>query len=319
MDIFNKQSLTAEEQINLLILRGLRIIDKQSAINIIKRVGYYHLSSYMRNFQKDEQHNFQENVEFNDIYNLFNFDQELRHITFAAIEKVEIAYRTAISNVMCKKYGSHWFIRKESFRKKINKETNKEVDCVQECKEIINKEIRKKDNEYAETFIANYYNKYLAPELPPFWMVIETFTIGSLNKLFQLINLDDKTEIIKYLGMTEDAKFIRTTNWLYALSVVRNICAHHSRLFNRVFRIAPTKHIKIGELQKANNNTFYYIAMIINFYLILMSKDHSFEDNLQILFAKYPQINKSKMGFPVNWEKFNYTRLDKQSRVNSLR
>ena len=77
-----------------------------------------------------------------------------------AIEKIEIAYRVAISNVMCKKYGSHWFTNKETFKTKINSETDQEIDYVQICKEIINKEIKKKDDEYAETFIANYYKKY---------------------------------------------------------------------------------------------------------------------------------------------------------------
>lgn len=305
LEIFNKESLTAEEQLNLLISRNLKVNDFNSAVKILKRVGYYHLSSYMRLFQAGDNHIFNDDVEFADLINLFNFDNDLRHITFKAIEKIEIAYRVAISNVMCKKYGSHWFTNKETFKKQIDSKTNQEIDYVQISKEIINKEIKKKDNEYAETFIANYYNKYSEPELPPFWMVVETFTIGSLNKLYQNINPKDKKEIIEYLGFTTDAKFIRFSNWLYALSVIRNICAHHSRLFNRIFRISPSKHEKIEEFKVADNNRFYYIAMIINYYLVTMAQDNSFENDLQILFNQYKSVDKTKMGFPKEWGNFN--------------
>ena len=170
----------------------IKVDNFKSAVDILKRIGYYHLSSYMRLFQEGENHIFKDNVEFADLINLFNFDSELRHITFKAIEKIEVAYRVAISNVMCKKYGSHWFTNKETFKTKIDPNTSQEIDYVEICKKIINKEIKKKDDEYAETFIANYYNKYNEPELPPFWMVVETFTIGSLNKLYQMVLIEEK-------------------------------------------------------------------------------------------------------------------------------
>lgn len=317
MENFNKESLTVEEQLNLLISRNLKVDNFDSAIAILKRVGYYHLSSYMRLFQKDEKHTFYDGVEFANLVNLYNFDSELRHITFKAIEKIEIAYRVAISNIMCKKYGSHWFTKKESFKTQIDPKTNQDFDYVQICKDIINKEIRKKDDEYAETFIANYYSKYSEPELPPFWMVVETFTIGSLNKLYQNINPKDKKEIVEYLGFTSDAKFIRFSNWLFALSVIRNICAHHSRLFNRIFRISPSKHDKIEEFKGADNNRFYYIAMIINYYLITMAQDNSYENDLQILFNRYKSVDKTKMGFPKDWKNFCIARKYKEIIKNS--
>ena len=318
MGKFEKESLTVEEQLNLLIKRNLKVNDFDSAVKILKRVGYYHLSSYMRLFQKGEEHTFENGVEFADLINLFNFDSELRHITFKAIEKIEIAYRVAISNIMCKKYGSHWFENKQTFKTQKDLQTNKEIDYVEICKSIILKEIRKKDDEYAETFIANYYKKYETPALPPFWMVVETFTIGSLNKLYQNINPKDRREIVKYLGFQSDVKFVGFSNWLYALSVIRNICAHHSRLFNRIFRISPSKHEKIVEFSGVENNRFYYIAMIINYYLITIAQDNSYESDLQILFGKYRNIDKTKMGFPSDWTHFSITFMDKSLRLETL-
>lgn len=69
----------------------------------------------MRNFQFGEEHLFVPETEFSQILDLYNFDKDLRHITFNAIEQIEIAYRTAISNIMSEIYDSHWFENEEAF------------------------------------------------------------------------------------------------------------------------------------------------------------------------------------------------------------
>jgi abortive infection bacteriophage resistance protein len=297
---FNKKSLSAQEQLELLIKRGLIVTDKSSAIKTLQLTGYYRLSAYMRNFQTGDEHKFKPNTTFQIIVDLYNFDKRLRSICFDSIEKIEIAYRAAISNVMCKKYDSHWFYDKSAFIKE---------DCVQTVCDLIQNEICKKrtNNEYAETFICKYYEKYCSPNLPPFWMVIETFTIGSLNRLLHSINWQHKREIIECLGFTNDKKFMVKTNWLYALCVVRNICAHHSRLFNRTFRIKPTIHKGVAELDNNSNDKFYYIAQIIDYYLKTLDNDNSFENSLLELFNNYPAIDKIKLGFPQNWAGFIIT------------
>lgn len=298
---FSKDALSAEEQLNLLISRGLLIEDYQSALEIIKRIGYYHLSAYMRLFQLDSEHRFAQNTEFMDIINLYKFDTELRHITFNAIEKIEIAYRAAISNIMCKIYGSNWFENQNAF---LN-ETQQEV-VIQIIKDEIKKK-NKKENEYAETFISKYYEKYSEPQLPPFWMTAETFSLGSLNRVLFSLKFQYKKQIAEYLGFKADAKFIANSKWLQAICVIRNICAHHSRLFNRILRIRPKKHNGISEFNDATTDKYYYIAIILDYYLKTILKDNSFETQIINLFNKYPQINKALLGFPKDWKNFSIT------------
>ncbi len=320
MEVFDKDALTAEEQIDLLIKRGLQVTDTSSAVKTIKRIGYYHLSSYMRFFQCDDDHNFVDNIEFSQIVNLYNFDKELRHITFKAIEQIEIAYRAAISNIMCKQFGSHWFYNEELYIPnliKINSE-EKEEEFITQQQQVLNtiqseiKKKKKKDNEYAETFIKKYYEKYSEPKLPPFWMASETFTIGSLHRIYYSLKDCYKKQITEYLGFSSDATFIALySNWLQPICMVRNICAHHSRLFNRIFKIKAKQHNQIEEFKGISNNKFYYISMIINYYLKTMCDDSSFEMNMIDLFNRYPYINKESLGFPSGWEQFSVTRLKK--------
>ena len=132
-----------------------------------------------------------------------------------------------------------------------------------------------------------------------------------MSRNLKVNDFNSAVKIIEYLGFTSDAKFVRFSNWLYALSVVRNICAHHSRLFNRIFRISPSKHDKIEEFREAENNRFYYIAMIINYYLVTMAQDNSYEEDLQTLFNRYESVDKTKMGFPPKWSAFSISRCSK--------
>ncbi len=318
MEIFDKEALTAEEQIDLLIKRGLQVEDINSAVDIIKRIGYYHLSSYMRFFQCDDEHNFVNNVEFSKIANLYNFDKELRHITFKAIEQIEIAYRAAISNIMCKQFGSHWFYNENLYISDLVPLRSTDEEQVSQQQQVLNtiqseiKKKKKKDNEYAETFIKKYYEKYSEPKLPPFWMAVETFTIGSLHRIYYSLKDCYKKQIIEYLGFSSDATFIALySNWLQPICMVRNICAHHSRLFNRIFKIKAKQHNQIAEFKNVSNNRFYYISMIINYYLKTMFADSSFETDIINLFNRYPSIDKESLGFPSDWEHFSITRLKK--------
>lgn len=319
METFDKKSLTAEEQIDLLKTRGLIINDQTAAVQTIQRIGYYHLSSYMRNFQFGESHQFYANTEFAEIIDLYNFDRDLRHITFKAIEQIEIVYRTAISNIMCKKFGSHWFYNESVFSAKtiINEQGKVETQQEQIFK-LIQSEIKKKkkkDNEYAETFIRKYYDKYFEPQLPPFWMIIETFSIGSLHRVYYSLKDIYKKEITTYLGFDKDSTFIAlSSNWLQPICMVRNICAHHSRLFNRKFRIKTKQHKFIKEFAQTPNDCFYYIAMVINYYLKTISNDFSFEKELIDLFNKYPKIDKTKLNFPNKWTHFEITRIAKHQK-----
>lgn len=306
MTEFDKAALTAEEQLNLLISRGLIVDNKTSAVNILKRIGYYRLSAYMRNFQRGVNHEFVANTHFKDVIDLYNLDEELRLISFNAVRKIEVAYRAAISNVMCKKYGSHWFYNANAF---------KNTSYISKCEKLINSEIVNKNGVYAATFIAKYYQKYDSPALPPFWMSAETFTLGAIATLYQMLSSKNQREITEYLGFSADKKIVSQANWLYAITVVRNTSAHNARLFNKVFRIRPTinKYVKEFFMDKGTtSNSYYYLAMIINYYLKTISNDISFEDDLIKLFAKYPSIDKTKMGFPANWQGFTITKIDKQ-------
>lgn len=90
----------------MVFLIGFLLTKKLSA-NKVPRFNFLKQKSYVwcRKFLIKE--NFIENTEFADIYNLAVFDRKLRFIVFNALQQIEISYRAAISNVLCKKGSSH--------------------------------------------------------------------------------------------------------------------------------------------------------------------------------------------------------------------
>ncbi len=107
---FEKPAISIPDQIALMKSRGLRIDDEGEAAHYLKFVGYYRLSGYalpLTNKRFDGTHNFKPATTFTDILNLYRFDRELRILMMDAIERVEVAFRTSLSNTMAVKFGAH--------------------------------------------------------------------------------------------------------------------------------------------------------------------------------------------------------------------
>ncbi len=156
-------------------------------------------------------------------------------------------------------------------------------------------------------FIAHYLSKYTTPQLPPVWSVAEILTIGELY--YWIINLHDGVldDIAKNYGFSSREVFI---SGLERLSIIRNVCAHHNRLWNRVIVKKQLKQVKqknsLNETlsqDKDSNKTFYGTFCYIIYLLSQIDVNIINEVITQFnsLTSKY-QINLDLMGFPKNWQ-----------------
>lgn len=94
-------------------------------------------------------------------------------------------------------------------------------------------------------------------------------------------------------------------SWLHSIVYVRNICAHHSRLWNRVLRVRPLYPKKTAKHFIENivpSNRIYYILSIIQYLLQTINPQTSFPQKIRDLFIEFPEISPTAMGFPANWE-----------------
>lgn len=278
---YNKPVLCVEKQIELLKSRGLIINDEDFAQDILSNITYYRLSSYMKFFQNLDK--FKPGTTFEDIVYLYNFDKELKSLIFENIRLVEIFLRAKICLHMCSNYGSHWFYDISCF--KTEEGYKKTLDILENEKGL------KKD-----TFIKYYFKKYSEPELPPFWMMSEVLSMGDLSKILSGINFKD----VKAIAKSATSKYYIApvlTNWVHVLATVRNICAHHSRLWNRQLKIKFAEPQKIPEWK--NKNIINDKVCAVCFVLALLLENHpcsNFEAELKKLFDCYDRIDLTKMG-----------------------
>lgn len=283
---YNKPALNVDEQINLLQKRGLIIQDIDYAKNILNNITYYRLSSYMKFFQTKDV--YKKETTFEDIINLYNFDKDLKSIIFENIRIIEISLRTKICLHMCSNYGSHWFYDIDNY--KSQPDYKKTLEILQTEKEL------KKD-----TFIKYYLAKYSKPNLPPFWMMTEVLSMGDLSKILNSLKYKDIKQIANNFNTGYYISPV-LTNWIHVLATIRNICAHHSRLWNRQLRIKLTKPQKIPEWYANNIKPDNIFAVCFVIALLMKNNPYNnFEHQLTNLFHKYKNIDYNQMGFSNDW------------------
>ena len=305
---YTKKPLSVESQIEKLKRRGLLFDDENLAANYLSNISYYRLRAYTYPFQdnkkKDKDHHFLKNdIHFHDIIDLYCFDRRLRLLIFNAIEKIEIAVRTKIVyEYSVATNNSHWFTDKNLYF-----DTEKYEKT---CDDI---EADLKNNKKAEDFIKHYYEKYKSPEQPqpPAWMTLEVLTFGKLIKLYSRLdkNHDANKKIVKSFGLSK-VEILR--NWLFAVTVLRNFCAHHSRIWNRRFLINiifpsnAENFIDKATVATIRNNKIFAYLSCIKYMLNIISPESNFKENLTEIIDKGGSLLKLKdMGFPENWESFD--------------
>jgi abortive infection bacteriophage resistance protein len=284
---FDKLPYSSSDLIRLMQSRGLLISAPQKAERHLNVVGYYRLMGYGKYFFDSATHTFRAGTAYEDIWNIYKFDRKLRLVTLDAIERIEVAIRTTISNELSMKYGPHWFMDDSLF--------NTPHDRNDFCS-TLRRELPGKKNEIT----TQYYNKYDSPDLPPSWMVMECISMGTwLKALINLKQVEQK-RISSALGINN----ISLISWAKSLSWTRNVCAHHGILWNRV-HVRPPKtppaHMKYPSI--AGKEASYFATAVIIYGLLKSIVSRStWAKRLAALMAEYPTVNIATMGFTPGWE-----------------
>ena len=114
--LFDKSFMQPDDMVELLRHRGLEIDNPQRVSHYIRNIGYYRLSAYMFPLlcQPKEEHFFKQGSKFQDALNLYRFDKKLRLLLFNEIEKVEIALRSTLANLVAEETGNMFWMTEET-------------------------------------------------------------------------------------------------------------------------------------------------------------------------------------------------------------
>ena len=272
---YTKRPLTVDEQIDRLEQRGLNFSDKKQARNYLQNISYYRLRAYTYPFQDYDpyaDHEFlEDDIDFNDIIDLYVFDRRLRNLVFNELEKIEVAIRTQLSLVYSNKsQDPFWYLDKSWFSCASQEEFSCLIDNVTDDV-----------NRSNEDFIKHYKAKYDTPEMPPTWMSLEVVSFGTLSQMYKMLDKSpEKKQIALAFGVGNEDVF---ANWLHAFSNLRNCCAHHSRIWNRRFVV----HLKLAyntsrpfltaeSMRVIKPNKLFALLSAIKYVTDILSPDNSF-------------------------------------------
>lgn len=289
---YTKPPLSFKEQSDLLLSRGM-IGDPAIIIDCLSSVSYYRLSGYWFH-RKLPDNSFKTGTTFNVVWEQYRFDRALRLLVMDAVERVEVALRTQIS-------FTHSQFYQDPFAYALNPVSLPFLGS-DERTTFLNK-IKDEIYRSRERFIDHFEKKYGdCHSCPPLWMASETMSFGSILKLYKGSDEVIRNNIAKFFQVPEEVLW----SWLLALNTVRNICAHHGRLWNRPLGTKP----KIPKVKmypdwhhpvEITGDRLFGILAICGYCINRLAPKSQWFLRLQKLLEKYPRIPTRNMGFPEHW------------------
>lgn len=290
----NKPALTISDQLALLRRRGMQIEDETAATEFLGNVSYYRLKGYWWNDQDDRvNHHFREGTSFQKVERRYNFDRELRLLFINMIERIEVGIRTRLTYQFSHHYGPHWFADVNNFHNR------KQWSQLMQT-------IRRDVDRSSEPFIKAHLRKYGSTDsrLPPAWKTLEILTLGVISKLYATLrkDLNPKTQIARNLGL---GKHELLENWLQLITILRNVCAHHSRVYDRPLSLQlrlprrPRRPwVNDRQLQR---DSAYAVLCACQYLLHSISPGNRFRQRLEQLLVDYPTVDITRLGMPTDW------------------
>lgn len=290
---FQKPAISIQDQLALLKARGLQIQNDSIAEHFLSNISYYRLAGYWWSLQADKvNHLFKTGSTFETVINIYNFDRELRLLLFSAIERIEIGFRTRLIYQLSHQYHPYWFEDVSLF---------KDATHFTQNLTLIDDELKRSK----EVFVTEHFAKYTSPVRPPAWKTIEILSLGHLSKLYANLqnSLPEKDNIARSMGLP-NAHYFGT--WIQSISLIRNLCAHHSRIWNKNLPARPRllQNLPNNWLTNVppNTNKLYANICCMKYLLDVVNPQNQFADKLKGLFQKYPNISPMALGFTVSWE-----------------
>lgn len=305
----SKPFLNYDEQVNNLIEnKNLIILDTDYAKSKLKEIGYFTLiGGYKKPIKNLETRLYYDGVKFDDVFRLYNFDNDLRELSFRYISKVEIKLRSCLSYAFCEEYGS-------SQSKYLDK--NNYVYSDQDSEKQLNKLLNtmlKRATESSKDYIE--YQRKVHGEIP-FWAILNSFPFGTLLTIYNHLPQSLQTKISKNFPNVKNSKELGS--FLYVVKDFRNACAHNEQLYLHISKMHDIPDTILHQKMNIEQNGTQYIygkndyfSLVVSFRYLLTNEESreykklllklisSFLDSSEFITKEnlYPLI-----GFPKNWE-----------------
>lgn len=290
---YEKPPFTFDQQLEHLSARGLIMDDRDYAVSKLKTISYYRLRAYCLPFRVREDRagvtgRFVPGARFEEIIKLYEFDRRLRLMVMDAIERVEVYVRTLVTHRLGHEYGTFGHADASNFHPRFKHAA---------WLEKIKKEARRS----GDVFIDHYRSKYSGFPLLPIWMTTEVMSLGNLSFAYKGLKGVDKKAIYGQLGLRDN----RLGDWLHQLTYIRNVCAHHGRLWNRKFPIRPAavRDPDWNPPVTPRNDRVFFVLLVLRCLLKAMDNEDRWREQVAGLIEPIAREKRFllSMGMPADW------------------
>lgn len=264
-----KEYKNSKELLHYIICKGVIVTNKEFALDKIKKYSYYSIINTYKDVFKDSSNNYKNNVTFDEIYSLYEFDKNIRSIFLKYILEIETVIKSLLAELLSLKYGIDNYLLINNFDNNINSK------IIQVNIDKINEEIAKQNGKHEA--ITHYINEY--GFVPPF-VLIKILTWGELSRLYSMLKQTDRQAISKEFKVPDN--FLKQV--MKNITMIRNICAHNDRMFSFHSKFLITFKIIDINYKNKDNSTNVYMIMKSMQRLLDKNKSDEFERlvNLEI-------------------------------------
>lgn len=254
---------TYAEQVELLSGRGMDVGDPDRAQQTLRRINYYRLSGYWYPFRKKMQDGrgrtdtFLAGTTLDDVVSLYDFDARLRAALFTALSPIELSVRALLGHELGRidpyAHLNVATLGPVARRKRSAAPSERYI----KWREKYGREL----NQSHEDFVKHHHAYYSG--LLPIWAAVEILDWGQLTHLFAMSPQAAREAVSGSVGLSAP----QFESWLKSMNIVRNVSAHHGRLFNRVYDLKPrlpsaTDHPELAALAPVMNRAFGQLTII---------------------------------------------------------
>jgi abortive infection bacteriophage resistance protein len=287
---YSKLPLAPADLLAHLVSRGLHIptpADGLVALAALERIDYYRLLSYMRPLQRTDAatgvRRFLPNTTIGDVLGLYEFDRRLRLLCMDAVERIEVALRASIVSEIAVSEGAHFYLDARYF--------TDSRGCSRFQDEV-------RAEEQRNPAIRHYRARYNTPLLPPIWVAMEAVTFGAVSRLYSNLRRPYRVAVARRFALDERV----LGSWLRSVNGVRNVAAHHGRLWNASLHVdmPVAAHLYRSEFSPSKS-TFFDRAVVIVVLLERVAPGSGWKERLLRLLNTSGGVDEVRMGFPPGW------------------
>lgn len=294
---YPKKILSIPQQIQSYIDAGMEVTSYAEVEKALKSVGFYRLRGYSFNLYDNAVKKYIPGTKFEDVFNLYQFDEKLSVLIFSAITKIEVALRVRLAEALLI-HGEPLILQDSSiFKDKKQYWQNMSA---------ISSEISRSNDVFIKHNFDNHDGEV------PVWAAVEVLSFGTLSKIiknlktgtgstYSILATNYQYQSEKGIQVTPSKKMF--SSWVQSVSVLRNMCAHHSRIYNRTIHTAP-EILNTDKVMPASAHNGLYQILLAMKYLRSSNEDWTiFVDEFDKLIQKNNSIiSLTAMNLPIDWK-----------------